>query len=63
MKAAEIQVLKDLVDVELPKIEAAEISRLPVQYAGIVSIVVAALGPKIQAALDAKIAQIPVDAA
>lgn len=63
MKAGEIQVLKDLVDVELPKIEAAEISRLPAEYAGIVSLVVSALAPKIQAALDAKIAEIPVDAA
>lgn len=63
MKPAEIQVLKDLVDVELPKIEQAEISRLPPQYAGIVSLVVAALGPKIQAALDAKVAAIPVDPA
>ncbi len=63
MKAAEIQILKDLVDVELPKVEAAEIARLPAAYAGIVSVVVAALGPKIQEALDAEIAKIPVDPA
>lgn len=63
MKAAEIQVLKDLIDVELPKIEQAEISRLPAPYQAIVSVVVAALGPQIQKALDARIDQISVDPA
>lgn len=61
MKAGEIQVLKDLVDVELPKLEAAECSRLPAAYQPIVQAVIAALQPALQAALDAKIAQIPVD--
>jgi len=63
VKAAEIQILKDLVDQELPKLEAAEIARLPAEYGAIVSVVMSALGPKIQAALDAKIAEIPVDPA
>jgi hypothetical protein len=63
MKAGEIQVLKDLVDVELPKIEQAECQRLPATYQPLVQAVIAALQPAIQAALDAKIAQIPVDAA
>lgn len=61
MKSAEIQVLKDLVDIELPKIEAAECDRLPAAYQPLVKAVVAALQPAIQSALDAKIAQIPVE--
>lgn len=63
MKAAEIQVLKDLVDDELPKIEQAECERLPVAYQPLVKAIVAALGPQIQKALDDKIALIPVDKA
>lgn len=63
MKAKEIEVLKDLVDQELPKIEQAECERLPLAYQPIVKIVVAALAPKIQEALDAQIAKLPVDAA
>jgi hypothetical protein len=61
VKAGEIQVLKDLVDKELPLIEQAECERLPAAYQGVVKLVIAALQPKIQEALDAKIAQIPVD--
>lgn len=63
MKAGEIQVLKDLVDTEMPKIEAAECERLPAAYQPVVKMVIAALQPAIQTALDAKIAAIPVDAA
>jgi hypothetical protein len=63
MKSAEIQILKDLVDQELPKLEAAEIARLPAEYGAIVSVIMSALGPRLQAALDAKIAEIPVDPA
>jgi hypothetical protein len=63
MKAGEIQVLKDLVDSELPKIEQAECDRLPLAYQPIVKAVVAALGPQLQKALDDQIAKIPVDAA
>lgn len=63
MKAGEIQVLKDIVDIELPKLEAAECERLPVAYQAVVRSILAALQPAIQAALDAKIAAIPVDPA
>lgn len=63
MKAGEIQVLKDLVDVELPKIEAAECERLPAAYGAVVKGLIAVIQPALQAALDAKIAQIPVDPA
>lgn len=63
MKAQEIQVLKDLVDVELPKIEQAECDRLPLPYRGVVKAIMAALGPQLQKALDEKIDEIPVDAA
>ncbi len=63
MKAEEIQILKDIVDVELPKIESAECARLPGPYQPLVRAVVAALGPAIQTALDAQIAKIPVDPA
>lgn len=61
MKAGEIQVLKDLVDKELPLIEQAECERLPSAYQPLVKAVIAALQPAVQAALDAKIAKIPVD--
>lgn len=61
MKAGEVQVLKDLVDVELPKLEAAECERLPLAYQPLVKAIVAALHPALQAALDAKIAEIPID--
>ena len=58
MNAAEIQVLKDLVDKILPEIEAAEIARLPAAYQPMASALVAALGPVLQQALDAKLAAI-----
>lgn len=61
MKAGEIQVLKDIVDQELPKLEAAECERLPAAYQGIVKALVSALQPAIQKALDDRLAQIPVD--
>jgi hypothetical protein len=63
MKAQEIQILKDLVDQELPKLEQAECERLPLAYQPLVKAIVAALGPQLQAALDAEIAKIPVDPA
>lgn len=63
MKAAEIQVLKDLVDKVLPEIEAAEIQRLPLAYQSIVTVIVGAIGPQIQAKLDELIAKLPVDPA
>ncbi len=63
MKASEIQVLKDIVDNELTKIEQAECERLPLAYQPIVKAVVAALGPQLQKALDDEIAKIPVDKA
>lgn len=67
MKAGEIQVLKDLIDAELPKLEAAEIQRLmavvPVLYQPLVSAILPAIENAVQAALDAAIAKIPVDAA
>lgn len=62
MKAGEIQVLKDLVDVELPKLEAAECERLPAAYQPVVKMVIAALQPALQGALDDLIAKLPVDA-
>jgi hypothetical protein len=61
MKAGEIQALKDLVDKILPAVEQAEVDRLPAAYRGIVSVVVAALGPSIQAKLDEVISTLPVD--
>jgi hypothetical protein len=63
MKAQEIQVLKDLVDIELPKLEQAECERLPIIWQPVVKSIVATLGAQLQEALDAKIAKIPVDAA
>jgi hypothetical protein len=60
MLAGEIQVLKDLVDQELPKIEAAEVSRLPAAYQPIVTAVMAALGPALQVELDKLVTAIPV---
>lgn len=61
MKAGEIQALKDLVDKVLPEVELAECERLPLAYQGVAKAIVGALGPALQAALDAKIAAIPVD--
>jgi hypothetical protein len=65
MKAGEIQVLKDLVDAELPKLEAAEVQRLmavvPALYQPLVSAILPAIENAVQAALDAAIAKIPVD--
>lgn len=63
MKAGEIQVLKDLVDAELPKIEAAECERLPVAYQPLVKAILAAVGPAIQVALDAQLAKLVADPA
>lgn len=62
MKAGEIQVLKDLVDIELAKIEQAECERLPLAYQAVAKSIIASLQPAIQLALDKKIAAIPVDA-
>lgn len=63
MKASEIQVLKDLVDQILPALETAEIGRLPAPYQPIVKALMGALGPALQAELDKKIAELPVDPA
>lgn len=67
MKAGEIQVLKDLVDAELPKLEAAETQRLlaavPALYAPIIQAILPSIEAVVQSALDAAIAKIPVDPA
>lgn len=61
MKAGEIQVLKDLVDKELPLLEQAECERLPAAYQPLAKAMVSAIHQKLQEALDAKIAAIPID--
>lgn len=61
MKAAEIQILKDEFDVELPKLEAAELSRLPADWQPMAGTIMSIFSPKLQAILDGAIAKIPVD--
>lgn len=57
-KAAIKALLQDLVDKEIPAIEAAEAAKLPIQYAGLVNIGFSALYPSLQKVIDAKIAAI-----
>jgi len=57
-KAAVKALLKDVIDVEIPAIEAAEAAKLPLPYAPIVNGVFSSLYPQLEAALDARIAAI-----
>lgn len=50
--------LQEIVDKDLPAIEAAEAAKLPVAYSPFVNVGFAALYPQVQKILDAKIAAI-----
>lgn len=57
LEIAAVQVFaKELVDVVLPQLVAAEEAKLPAAYQPLATAVVGALMPALQAALDAKIA-------
>ncbi len=63
MKAAEIQVLKDIVDKELPILLVAEVERLPAAYQSVINAILPIVSPLLIAALDAKIAALVPDPA
>lgn len=54
-KAAVKALLKEIVDKDLPAIEAAEAAKLPLAYAPVVNMVFGAAYPSIAKAVDAKI--------
>lgn len=58
MNAAELAILKDIVDKELPALIAAEEGRLPLAYQPLVAAVVGAIVPGLMAKLDAALAAI-----
>lgn len=55
-KAALKAILKDIVDVEIPAIEAAEAAKLPAAYGPVVNMIFQAAYPALGAMIDAKIA-------
>lgn len=57
-KAAVKALCKELVDVILPQIVAAEEAKLPLAYQPLANAVAGALLPSLEAALDAKIASL-----
>lgn len=63
VKAAEIAIIKELADKQLPAIIKAEISRLPAAFSGAAQALESVLEPMLIKALDDLIAKIPVDAA
>ena len=57
-KAAVKALLKDIVDVEIPAIEAAEAAKLPVLYGPVVNTIFQAAYPALAKMIDDKIAAI-----
>lgn len=58
MSDAEKAVLKEMIlDIEklIPEVVAAEVAKLPVAYAPVVSAIVAAVMPALMAAIDSKV--------
>lgn len=54
-KAAVKALLKEIVDKDLPAIEAAEVAKLPAGYGPVVNVVFASAYPSLAKLLDAKI--------